>query len=361
MKKLTDKEISVVSLFSGIGGLDIGLHDGLVEAGFKTNSVIVEAFAEVASFPIAILLKHFAEVPNLGDVKTVNAADVGSPTIIAGGFPCQDISAAKKDALGLAGERSGLWKDMARLIKASQPKVAIVENVEAIRRMGLWKVLSDLVAAGYVAQYDIVSAYSVGAPHQRERCFIVAQRKDLFDGKLCEFAPEDVGLWKKKYPYPWADEKRTKNQLNAMAAVGNAVSPPVAAVIGRAVGALLKGAAGVERPTDGGVALNKNTLMPRAGFVDAKGKFYEIPSSTKKEIPKVRFDELPLEGDRKQRTKELAARVASRRLPTPTYTDWKGGGTGGEWDRSLRQGMGGWPSPAFLEWLMGFPIGWTDL
>ena len=361
MKKLTDKEISVVSLFSGIGGLDIGLHDGLVEAGFKTNSVIVEAFAEVAPFPIAILLKHFADVPNFGDVRSVSAKDVGSPTIIAGGFPCQDISAAKKDALGLAGERSGLWKDMAKLIKSCQPKIAIVENVEAIRRMGLWKVLNDLSAAGYVAQYDIVSAFSVGAPHQRERCFIVAQRKDLFDGKLCAFEPEYLNLWAKKYPYPWADDKRTKNQLNAMAALGNAVSPPVAAVIGRAVGALLKGSSGLEPPDTAGAPLSSKSLMPRAGFIDAKGKFHELPSSTKKEIPQARFDELALEGDRKQRTKELAARIKARRFPTPTATDWKGGGTGGEWDRSLRQGMGGWPSPAFLEWLMGFPAGWTDL
>jgi hypothetical protein len=71
------------------------------------------------------------------------------------------------------------------------------------------------------------------------------------------------------------------------------------------------------------------------------------------------LDETPLTGTRADRERELTARIVAKRLPTPTATDWKGGGVGGAWHRNLKQGMGGTPSARFVEWVMGFPQGWT--
>jgi hypothetical protein len=95
--------------------------------------------------------------------------------------------------------------------------------------------------------------------------------------------------------------------------------------------------------------------------VGPDGLLHALPSATKRATARGGFDELELTGTREDRTRELAARIEARRLPTPTATDWKGGGVGGAWHRNLKQGLGGMPSPAFLEWVMGFPIGWTDV
>jgi hypothetical protein len=88
---------------------------------------------------------------------------------------------------------------------------------------------------------------------------------------------------------------------------------------------------------------------------------HALPSATKRATTRDALDEQELKGTREDRTRELAARIKARRLPTPTATDWKGGGVGGAWHRNLKQGLGGMPSPAFLEWVMGFPDGWTDV
>jgi hypothetical protein len=101
--------------------------------------------------------------------------------------------------------------------------------------------------------------------------------------------------------------------------------------------------------------------MPRAGCVGPDGLLHALPSATKRATARGTLDELELKGTREDRTRELAARIEARRLPTPTATDWKGGGVGGAWHRNLKQGLGGMPSPAFLEWVMGFPTGWTDV
>jgi hypothetical protein len=144
-------------------------------------------------------------------------------------------------------------------------------------------------------------------------------------------------------------------------ALGNAVVPAMAAVVGRALGDLMQGRerATLAAPHGGGVALGPTTHMPRAGCVGADGLLHALPSATKRERISAHLDELELTGTREDRLRELAARIAARRLPTPTATDWKGGGVGGAWHRNLKQGLGGMPSPAFLEWVMGFPEGWT--
>ena len=96
-----------------------------------------------------------------------------SVDLICGGFPCQDISVAGKGA-GLAGERSGLWNDFARIIRAVRPRWVVIENVPALTARGLGTVLGDLAEIGFDAEWHCIPASAVGAPHRRERIWIVA-------------------------------------------------------------------------------------------------------------------------------------------------------------------------------------------
>ncbi len=158
----------LLDLFSGIGGFSLGLE----RAGFETV-----AFCEIDPVCRGLLAHHWPEVPCYDDITTLTAerlaADGISVDAICGGFPCQDLSFAGKGA-GLAGERSGLWREYARLIRELRPRVVIVENVSALLGRGLGDVLGDLSEIGYDVVWDCIPASAVGAPHRRDRLWIVA-------------------------------------------------------------------------------------------------------------------------------------------------------------------------------------------
>lgn len=162
----------ILDLFSGIGGFSLGLER---TGGFKTV-----AFCEIEPFPRKVLAKHWPGVPIYDDVRTLTAdrlrADGIAPDVICGGFPCQDISFAGKGA-GIEGERSGLWSEYARLIGELRPRYVIVENVSALLGRGLDKVLGDLASIGFDAEWHCIPASAVGAPHRRDRIWIVAHPK----------------------------------------------------------------------------------------------------------------------------------------------------------------------------------------
>ena len=164
----------VLDLFSGIGGFSLGLE--------KTGGFETAAFCEIEPYPRAVLKRHWPEVPCYEDVRTLTAARLGADGIavdvICGGFPCQDISTAGKGA-GLAGERSGLWSEIARLVGELRPQYVIVENVSALLGRGLSRVLGDLSEIGYDAEWHCIPASYVGAPHRRDRIWIVAYPTQL--------------------------------------------------------------------------------------------------------------------------------------------------------------------------------------
>lgn len=172
------RKLKVLDLFSGIGGFSLGLER---TGGFETV-----AFCEIEEFPRRVLTKHWPKVPIYDDVRTLTAdrlrADGITVDVICGGFPCQDISLAGKGA-GLAGERSGLWFEYARLVGELRPQYVIVENVSALLRRGLDQVLGSLAAIRYDAEWHCVPAAHVGAPHIRDRLWIVAypQHPDAHD------------------------------------------------------------------------------------------------------------------------------------------------------------------------------------
>jgi DNA (cytosine-5)-methyltransferase 1 len=213
-------------LFSGIGGFSLGLE--------RTGYFRTAWFAEVDPYASAVLKKHWPEVPNFGDVRSISAerlraydaaaqvkalADAelhggdhgdkrleGSaarniehgealgrssfPDVLCGGFPCQDISNAGK-RVGIDGERSGLWSEYARIIGELRPRFVIIENVAALLSgrdgvgddatrsgVGTWmgRVLGDLAALGFDAEWHCIPASAVGAPHRRDRVWIIDSR-----------------------------------------------------------------------------------------------------------------------------------------------------------------------------------------
>ena len=163
--------LTVGSLFSGIGGLDLGLE----WAGFETSW-----FCEIEKFPQAVLRKRWPDTRIIEDVRDVTEKNVQRVDVIAGGFPCQDISWAgigrgiDYDLSEQEGTRSGLWWEMWRVIRELRPRYVIAENVPALTHRGLDIVLRSLAQIGYDAEWQTISAASVGAPHIRERVFIVA-------------------------------------------------------------------------------------------------------------------------------------------------------------------------------------------
>lgn len=156
--------MKVGSLFAGIGGFDLGLE----RAGFQTAW-----FCEQDEFCQRVLAKHWPDVPCYPDITELRGQDVEPVEILCGGFPCQDLSYAGQGA-GIEGERSGLWSEYARLIGELRPQYVVVENVPALLTRGLGRVLGDLAALGYDAEWDCIPASAVGAPHRRDRIWVVA-------------------------------------------------------------------------------------------------------------------------------------------------------------------------------------------
>jgi DNA (cytosine-5)-methyltransferase 1 len=162
------------SLFSGIGGLELGLERAI--PGLQTVWQV-----EKNSFCRSVLERHWPDATRYNNVRTVGAHNLEPIDILCGGFPCQDISIAGKGE-GLDGERSGLWWEFHRLINELRPRVAVMENVSAIDVRGLSAVVGSLSQIGYDCQWTIISAAQCGAPHMRRRWFGVAYPSSITDG-----------------------------------------------------------------------------------------------------------------------------------------------------------------------------------
>lgn len=167
--------MNVLSLFSGIGGLDLGLE----WAGMTTVGQV-----EIDEFCRRVLAKHWPEVPRHDDVRTAVEWWGSEPRppvhVVAGGFPCTDIAAPGKRAGVVAGKESGLWSPMCDIIRALRPRFAIVENSPRVlvrARDGFVPaevIAADLAEIGYDLEWDCIPAASVGAHHRRDRWFGIA-------------------------------------------------------------------------------------------------------------------------------------------------------------------------------------------
>lgn len=154
--------LRLIDLFAGIGGFSLGLE--------RTGRVRTVRFVEINPTCQAIIRKHWAGVPIDGDITLAEFVR-GEADIIAGGFPCQDISYAGKRA-GLTGERSGLFWEMVRAIRLVRPIYALLENVAALLDRAMGDVLGAMAADGYDAEWDCISAGDAGSVHGRPRVWI---------------------------------------------------------------------------------------------------------------------------------------------------------------------------------------------
>ncbi len=159
------EKLKVLDLFSGIGGFSLGLER---TGGFETV-----AFCEIEEFPRRVLAKHWPGVPCYGDIATAEFDTLGPVDLVTAGFPCQDISSAGKRA-GISGDRSGLfWGVIRTALLVGRPKL-LLENVAALLNRGMGSVLGALAQIGYDAEWHCIPASAIGAPHRRDRIWIVA-------------------------------------------------------------------------------------------------------------------------------------------------------------------------------------------
>jgi DNA (cytosine-5)-methyltransferase 1 len=219
-------KLKVLDIFSGIGGFSLGLE--------RTQGFETVAFCEVEPFCRLILARHWPGVPCFPDVAKLRGSDVGSVDVITGGFPCQDISGVRAVAgAGLNGKRSGLWFEMRRVVEDLRPAYVIIENSPRLRAVGLDVVLSGLDALGYDAEWHCIPATYVGAPHERDRVWVVA------------YAHGHPPLWppitRQKRP-AWPSEPQVPRVVDGIPdqpyrrhALGNAVVPGIPELIGRAI------------------------------------------------------------------------------------------------------------------------------
>lgn len=233
--------MNVGSLFSGIGGLDLGLE----RAGMT-----VRWQSEIDPYACRVLAKHWPDVPNLGDITAIDWSTVERPDLVCGGYPCQPFS--------LAGVRRGesdsrhLWPHMLTAVRHLRPRYALMENVPGHVGLGFDRVLGDLAEIGFDAEWSTVPACALGAPHTRDRLFVLAHAAGddgAGEGACDRWARPQRGLEHRGSRRPprsewWLSDpfmdrvahgvpRRLVNP--SLRAVGNAVVPQVAQWIGERI------------------------------------------------------------------------------------------------------------------------------
>ena len=193
-----------LALFAGAGG---GILGGKL-LGWRTVCAV-----EWEAYPASVLCARqndgiLAPFPIWDDVQTFDGRPWrGIVDVVSGGFPCQDISAANSKAKGIDGERSGMWREMARIICEVRPRFVFVENSPMLTSRGLGTVLGDLASMGFDAKWGVLGAADVGANHQRDRIWVVAK-------------------WNRQFSHAQHDRTRWRQQQSQSVEVTTEFSPP---------------------------------------------------------------------------------------------------------------------------------------
>lgn len=237
--------VAIGSLFSGIGGLELGLERSIPGAHVAWQ-------CEIDPFCRAVLAKHWPGVTRYEDVRALGTS---TPVvdILCGGFPCQDVSSAGIRR-GLSGERSGLWYEYLRVVSALRPRFVVVENVASGKSLWLPQVKEGLQALGYGTRAYALSASDVGAPHLRRRVFVVATNPARYsngEGKSTKPIHGEVAELRgvASGASTWATPPLFRgvgdgipgrlDRSRRLKMLGNAVVPQCAEVIGRIISGLL--------------------------------------------------------------------------------------------------------------------------
>ena len=219
--------LRLLDTFSGIGGFSYAAEQ--LVGGYETV-----AFVERDPFCQKILCKHWPNVPIHGDIKGFTPAR-GSADVVCGGFPCQDISTAGKQAGIKEGTRSGLFYELMRVIRLVQPQYVVLENVSAILTNGLDTVLGELAQAGFDAEWACIPASAVGACHQRDRWWLIAYPSGKGLERVWKSGSTSYSLdstWQRyaSKPVIRRGDDGFSGRVDRLKALGNAVVPQVAAI-----------------------------------------------------------------------------------------------------------------------------------
>jgi len=239
--------LTVGSLFSGIGGLDYGLE----QAGLETIWQV-----EYDDWAREMLNQNFPNTKKYKDVKEVGKHNLEKVDLIAGGFPCQDISTANQNGRGLQGKRSGLWFEYFRIIRELRPRYTLIENVPKLLILGAERVISDLTSIGYDTEWQTIRASTFGLSHRRKRLFIIAYPHSIGRREIIFHTKRGVTRLQKLFCAPYSYIQDTKNSYpqipkhlrmddgisyelpeikKAIKGYGNAVAPPVAKWLGEQI------------------------------------------------------------------------------------------------------------------------------
>ncbi|HEY3863366.1 MAG TPA: DNA (cytosine-5-)-methyltransferase [Verrucomicrobiae bacterium] len=172
---LVAPRLRAASLFSGIGGFDLGLE----RAGFE-----ITFQCEINKFCRSILREHWPTIPHNENIKELHAANIPHSDVWAGGFPCQDVSLARMgQRAGLRGKRSGLFYDFARLVGEARPRVVLLENVAGLLSSHSGRdfatVIGTLANFGYSVGWRVLNSKNFGVPQSRQRIYIVGCHRDV--------------------------------------------------------------------------------------------------------------------------------------------------------------------------------------
>lgn len=323
--------MKIGSLFSGYGGLDLGVQAVL---GGE-----VAWHVEFDAAPSKILAHHWPDVPNYGDITTLDFTTVEPVDVLTGGFPCQDLSLAGRRAGMRPGTRSGLWADFLRAIDTIRPQLAVIENVRGLLSgcaesdlescpgcvgngehrpplRALGRVLGDLADIGYDARWVGLRAADAGAPHGRFRVFVLASPRNPEGdrGRVC-FGPGSEGQAVQGFVREARGERRVPAPRQSEG--GRAWSDA-----GRRGGASATDTAGPRRAEgqDGG-ASRSNASEGSRGL----------------EPERARGERAGLEWGSYSPVVQRWESILGRNAPDPT--------------------VGGRLSPVFVEWMMGLPAG----
>ena len=326
------------SLFTGIGGLDLGFERAGLSCAWQ---------CEIDDYCRRVLSKHWPDIPKHDNVMTFTGEGFERPDIICGGFPCQDVSLAGERA-GLAGKRSGLWSEFARLIRFFRPRYVFVENVPGLLSpvddgsvAPIADVLGDMAACGYDAEWQSIPAYVFGSTQERFRVCIVAYAAGLGSGQ------RGIPVFPQRWEGPCDSQGAGESDRRASGLGANRECDSHALRAGREE--LHISAVAVEPGFDHRIP---DAYAHADGFGGRTGGRGELTHFVKCGKPRGKM------------TPTLTASSADRgpeSLENRESRAGSGGPTINDAIAHLSGRGGGVLNPRWCEWYMGFPVGWCEM